>query len=114
MQGREIALLPEGNGQHLGAKAGTAHTQEKDGLEAAGLNVRAELGKGRDIGLLALDNVDPAHPVLLAVARPQAGVFLPESVNFVVGGPVGGCRIHGAAKLLREYKSNTHVVIDSA
>ena len=41
----KVALLPKGHGQHLGAKAGTAHAQQQDVLEAAGLHVRAQLGQ---------------------------------------------------------------------
>ena len=63
-------LLPEGLGQHLGAEAGTAHAQEKNRLETASLHVRGQLGKVRQLPLLPLDNVDPAHPVFLAVAGP--------------------------------------------
>jgi hypothetical protein len=45
------------------------------------------------------------------MAGPQAGVFLPEAGNFIVGGPIGGSQRHGAAKLVRECDSEAHIVL---
>ena len=64
--------------------------------------------------LLALDDVGPAQPVFLVVARPEAGVLLPEAGYFAVCGPIGGSQTDGATKLCGQYESEVHVEINSA
>ncbi len=49
--------------------------------------------------MLALNNVDPAHPLLLVVASPQARISFPEAVDLVVGLPIGDSRVEGALKV---------------
>ena len=100
--------------QHFGTQAGTAHAQQKNRLEAGALNVSAQAREGREILLLPLNNVDPAHPLLLAVASPQGRILFPEAVDFVVGLPVGSCCIHGATKIRGNCESEAHITLDSA
>jgi hypothetical protein len=52
------------------------------------------------VRLLALDDIDPSQPLFFAVAGPESGVLFPETVNLVVGLPVGGSLIDGAAKFI--------------
>ena len=66
----KLGLLAKGHGQHLGAEAGAAHAQQQNRLEVGGLHLRAQRGKNGQVLLLALDNVDPAQPIFLAVAGP--------------------------------------------
>ena len=76
-------------------------------LEVAGLTKRFT-------ATLALDNIDPAHPLLLAIAGPQARILLPETLDFVVDLPVGGGRVYGPAQVSWNCESKAHITIDSA
>ena len=114
VQGREASLLAEGHGKHFGAKARSAHAQQQHGLESGSLHVGGKGGKGCQLFLAAFDDVDPAQPGFFALAGPEAGVLLPEAGNLVVGGPVGGSQINGAAKLCGKFELEAHVVFNSA
>ena len=87
---------------------------KQDRLEVRALHVAGQGREGREILLLALDDVDPAHPLLLAVTSPQRGIFLPEAVDFAVGLPVGGGGVKCAAKVSGDCESKIHINIDSA
>jgi hypothetical protein len=95
----EVRLAAEGERKHLRAEAGAAHAEEEDVAEAAGFDVCCEGGEAGEIGVLALDNVDPAHPFLLAVAGPEGGVALPEAGELVIGVPAGDGCIDGVAEI---------------
>ncbi len=77
------------------------------------LHVSAQLRERSQVLLLPLYNVDPTHPLLLAVASPQGRILLPEAINLIVGLPVGGRRIHGAAKIGGYCESEAHITLDS-
>ena len=110
----KVLLLAKGEAQHLGAEAGAAHAEQQNRLEVGRLHLRAQRGIGGQILLLALDDVEPAQPFLLAVVGPQGWVLLPEAGNLVVGAPVGGGPVHGAAKFGWQCELDTHVVIHCA
>ena len=114
VQGGEAGLLSEGYREHLGAEARAAHAEQQNGLEASRFDVGCESRKSGEILLLALDDVNPAQPLFLAIAGPECWVLTPEAIDFAGGLPVGEGRIEGGAKLRRGRKSKVHIVLDSA
>ncbi len=102
VQLRETGLLPKGQARTSGQRLEPPMPSSRTVREACRLlSSRAQRGKSRQIFLLPLDDVDPAQPLFLAVAGPQAGILLPEAGDFVVGCPVGGGLLYGSAKFVR-------------
>ena len=66
----KAGLLAKGHGQHLGTEAGAAHANQQHRLEVGRLHLRAQRGKGCQVLLLPLDDVDPAQPLFFTVAGP--------------------------------------------
>ena len=118
MQGFEAEitknLLAEGLRQNLRTQARATHPEQQYRPEIRALHVSAQFGKRHQVLLLPFDNVDPAHPLLFAVASPQGRILLPEAVHFIVGLPVGGGSVHGAAKVRGNCESKAHITLDSA
>ena len=113
VQRGKTLLRAESLGQNLRTKAGTAHAQQQNRFEVCTAHVAAQLGQRREVFLLALDNIDPAHPLLFAIASPQRGILLPKTVDLAVGLPIGGSRVHGPAQFRWNCESKAHMTIDS-
>ena len=115
VQRGKARLLAKGERQHLGAKAGTAHAQQQNRLEAGRLDIRAQLGisDARSACWRSTMSIQPSHFSSPSLVQ-RLGSFCQKRAYLVVGVPVGGSQVHGGAKFRGQCESEAHIVIDCA
>ena len=74
--------------QNLRTQARTAHAKQEDMLKVVSLDLFGEPSEGTNVRSLRLDDIEPAKPLILVLARPERRVLVPQTPDFPLCPPV--------------------------